>query len=233
MLRGEHMRLILIEGVPGSGKSTLAETLCKVALSSGINASWYLEESRDHPVHPHVDKSGKNLTEYYLQQWKNFISVNTGRDHLFILEGSLFQSTVRFMLEAGCESIIHEYFIQCQCLFSSIPVNLVYLRPEDIRSHINWISELRGAQWAGKVSKYLEGTLIAKDHGWHHGNCMNEFWYYYAGVCDSLVENTTIPNQTITSGMGCFESQLTTALDYTKLGHRLSNGQFYNRPQSV
>lgn len=105
------MRLILIEGVPGSGKSTLAETLCKEALSLGINASWYLEESRDHPVHPHIDRNGKNLSEYYLRQWKNFISANASRDHLFILEGSLFQSTIRFMLEAGSESMAHEYFI--------------------------------------------------------------------------------------------------------------------------
>lgn len=110
------MRIIFIEGIPGSGKSTLAEKLCDKALSLGIDASWYLEESRGHPVHPHIDRILKNLPEYYLEQWSSFISANASRDHLFILEGSLFQSTIRFMIEEGNELMVPEYFAQCQLL---------------------------------------------------------------------------------------------------------------------
>lgn len=211
------MRLILIEGVPGSGKSTLAETLCKEALSSGINASWYLEEARDHPVHPHIDRNGKNLSEYYLRQWKHFISVNASRDHLIILEGSLFQSTIRFMIEADSESMIPEYFTQCQLLLSNICSDLIYLQPTDIRSHIDWISTIRGVEWTGKVTKYLEGTPFCKKRGWSGENCMGEFWSYYADSCDLLVKNASISSQTIASGMGDFESQLTSVLAFTKL----------------
>lgn len=211
------MRLILIEGVPGSGKSTLAETLYEEALSSGVNASWYLEESRDHPVHPHIERNGKNLSEYYLRQWENFILENASRDHLFILEGSLFQSTIRFMIEADSESMIPEYFTQCQLLLSNISSDLIYLQPTDIRPHIDWISTIRGVEWTGKVTKYLEGTPFCKKRGWSGENCMGEFWSYYADCCDLLVKNATISSQTIASGKGDFESQLTSALTFTKL----------------
>lgn len=216
------MRLIFIEGVPGSGKSTLAETLCNEAFSSGVNASWYLEESRDHPVHPHIERNGKNLTEYYLRQWKNFISENASRDHLFILEGSLFQSTIRFMIEADSESIIPEYYTQCQLLLSNISSDLIYLRPTDIRPHIDWISSIRGVEWTKKVTNYLEGTLFCKKRGWSGENCMAEFWSYYADYCDFLVKNTTVSSQTIASGKGNFESQLTSALAFTKLDQQLN-----------
>ena len=211
------MRLILIEGVPGSGKSTLAEILCEKALSAGLSASWYPEESRIHPVHPHKGRDSKNLAEYFLRQWGNFISTNASRDHLFILEGSLFQSTIRFMIEADSESMIPEYFTQCQRLLANTSSELVYLRPPNIRSHIDWTSTTRGAEWTGKVAKYLEGTPFCKKRGWSRESCMSEFWSYYADRCDLLVKTATISSQKITSGTGHFESQLVSALAYTNL----------------
>lgn len=217
------MRLILIEGVPGSGKSTLAEILCEKALSAGLSASWYLEESRNHPIHPHNGRDSKNLAEYFLRQWTNFILANASRDHLFILEGSLFQSTIRFMIEADSESMIPEYFTQCQCLLANIPSELVYLRPPNIRSHIDWTSATRGAEWTGKVAKYLEGTPFCKKQGWSRESCMSEFWSYYADRCDFLVNTATISSQIITSGTDHFESQLVSALAYTNLDQGLNN----------
>lgn len=211
------MRLILIEGVPGSGKSTLAKNLCEVALSKGLCASWFLEESRDHPVHPKKETRSHNLDAYFLQQWTNFISVNASRDHLFILEGSLFQSTIRFMIEADRENLIPGYFALCQRLLAKLSSELIYLRPPDIPSHIDWTSTKRGVEWTGKVSNYLQGTPFCKKRGWSGERCMSDFWAYYADRCDLLVNNTTIPRQIITSGPGYFESQLMSALAYTKL----------------
>jgi hypothetical protein len=46
------MKLVIIERVPRSDKSTLAETLCDAVIASDINVSWFLEESKCHPVHP-------------------------------------------------------------------------------------------------------------------------------------------------------------------------------------
>lgn len=218
------MRLILIEGVPGCGKSTLAESLHRDALSSGVNASWYLEESRDHPVHPHIVRNGRNLAEYYLRQWEKFISENASRDHLFILEESLFQSTIRFMVEADKESMIPEYFTQCQLLLSNISSDLIYLQPANIRTHIDWISTLRGEEWTRKVTKYLEATPFCIKRGWFGENCMGEFWSYYADVCDLLVKNAAISSQAIASGKGNFESQLASVLEYTKVDQRLNKG---------
>jgi len=211
------VRVILIEGVPGSGKTTLAKFLCEKALARGLTANWYPEGSANHPVHPHTDRTGKNLTEYYLQQWRQFICANTEKSEILILEGSLFQSTIRFMIEADNETVIAQYFKQCQLILCTVPTNLIYLRPPDIRSHIDWTSSIRGSDWTDKVKNYLENTAFCKNRGWSGTLGMTEFWCYYADYCDALVNSTRIPNRTITSGNGYFESRLLAALNYTGL----------------
>lgn len=213
------MNLILIEGIPGSGKSTLAEMLCDAALSRGESASWYLEESKDHPVHPH---NGEHSPEYFLKQWKIFISSNIASDHLFILEGSLFQSTVRFMMEGNDEAAISEYFMQCQALLPKATSKLIYLRPPELLPHIDWVINHRGREWTRKVTKYLEGTSFCSSREWKGNSCMRDFWFYYANLCDSLVSETRFASRTIKSGVGYFEDQFRQALAYTNLGRGLN-----------
>lgn len=226
------MDLLLIEGVPGSGKSTLAEKLCRKAQLNGISASWYLEESKDHPVHPHEGVRSPALSERYLQAWENFISTNRSLDHLFIIEGSLFQSTVRFILQENGEALIPSYFSACQSLFAGVSVKLIYLRPPDIASHMAWTMEHRGAEWSAKVTGYLEKTAFCSNRGWQGAGCMKNFWSYYADLCDALVVKTTIPSHTIYCASGCFEHPLSEALDYVHLeqGFNTSSKQ---RPDST
>lgn len=164
---GDRLNLLLIEGVPGSGKSSLAEMLCEAAHSVGVSASWYLEESKDHPIHPHNGSRGQTIPERYLRQWDEFVSSNISSDHLFIIEGSLFQSSIRFMLEQGNEEVISQYFISCQSLLSSASPRLIYLRPPEIESHIDWIMAHRGEEWSNKVTKYLEKTPFCLSRVWH------------------------------------------------------------------
>jgi hypothetical protein len=96
------MHLIFIERVPDSGKSTLAKKICVAAVRVGYDAKWYLEESKNHPVHPatwRILKSQPNFAEACLRSWSNFVEQYQKRNTLHILEGSAFQSTVRFMME--------------------------------------------------------------------------------------------------------------------------------------
>lgn len=201
------MQIILIEGVPGSGKSTLAKLLCQSARASGVEASWYPEESADHPIHPHSGKRTDKTPSYFLKQWRQFINTNSSKTHLFILEGSLFQSTVRFILEENRETEIKSYFKQCESLFAGVPITLLYLRPENIERHISWIIGHREAEWCGKVASYLKNTPFCLAQGWQENEIMHRFWSYYAAVCDELVAATDIPLRQVVSSTGRFEQQ--------------------------
>jgi hypothetical protein len=99
------MTLWLIEGLPGTGKTTMAEQLCILARKSGLSAAWYLEESIDHPVHGRKLKEGRKNGDIFvkscLEAWRAFADNSTKTPDIQILEGSAFQSTVRFMMGGG------------------------------------------------------------------------------------------------------------------------------------
>ena len=212
------LKLILIEGIPGSGKSTLAEMLCSTAVASGLTASWFLEESKDHPVHPHNGLCREKTPEYFLYQWEEFVSSNINKDHLFILEGSLFQSTVRFIMEENGEAVIPLYFKQCESILRNCLTKLIYLRPPSISKHIDWVSSHRGSEWSSKVTSYLYSTPFCSTRNWREEVTLNYFWSYYAELCDSLVLETTIPKCTIEAGVGYFGNQYDQAQQFANLG---------------
>ena len=211
------MELILIEGLPGSGKSTLAESLCDYARSNGIQSTWYMEESHEHPVHPIKFKSENHkvsFPEYCLKQWQDFISNNKDNDELFILEGSLFQSTVRFMMEANNETLIANYFKDCQTILSSVKVTLIYLKPPEVEAHIDWLINHRGNDWATKVSGYLQKAPYCLSRNLRGLTGMKTFWANYALLCDSLVISSTIDHCRLNAGVGFFENQTEEAIRF-------------------
>lgn len=211
--------LILIEGLPGSGKSTMAEMLCEAAKANGVRSSWYLEQSKDHPVHPvdiKSDKHNKYFPERCLKQWARFVSENKNNEHLFIFEGSLFQSTVRFMLEGKNKELISDYYSECQLILSSVHPKLIYLRPVDVENHIYWTMDNRGEEWTYKVAEYLEKTPYCSERKWQGKNGMISFWSEYAQVCDALIVQTRMPYQAINAGYGNFETQLKNVISHAK-----------------
>lgn len=217
------MKLIFIEGVPSSGKSTMAKMLCDIAQKEGVNSSWYLEQSIEHPIHPvntEHNKHDHKFAVHCLKQWQKFVSANKAKDHLFILDGSLFQSTIRFMLEGNNTEQIADYYTSCQSILSTIPSNIIYLRPPEINSHIEWTMKHRGESWTSKVAGYLEKTPYCSQRQWLGKDGMRSFWSDYAQLCDSLILQTTLPCHTIEAGYGHFESQIDNVLSHINNDHQ-------------
>ncbi|WP_421862001.1 hypothetical protein [Motiliproteus sp.] len=211
------MKLLLLEGIPGSGKTTLAEQLCDSVIAKGLNASWHREEAKDHPVHPHDGRREDKSVQGFLNQWRQFIEANAGRDQLFILEGSLFQSSVRYLLESDHEAQIADYYATCLTLLAPVSPQLIYLRPNDIASQVDWTLDHRGEDWRRKLISYLDNTAYCRRRGWKGRTGMIAFMDDYARHCDALVAQSPMPIQIIRFEPGEFGSHREQSIAFVSL----------------
>ncbi|MDM0078725.1 AAA family ATPase [Variovorax sp. J2P1-59] len=216
------MHLVLVEGLPGTGKTTLAERLCAFAVSSGRQAVWHREEDRDHPVHPAsltMTREQPGFASRCLQSWNAFAERVQSNRGLCILEGSAFQSTVRFLMEQESEDA-HGYVAQFEHLVRAVCPAVVYLRPADTAAHTRGIAAHRGAAWSTKVSRYLEKTRYSLARKLHETEGMHRFWSDYAELCDGLFEQMSIPKLAIAVRPPDIDTAFRRSIDFLEtIGH--------------
>lgn len=198
----------------------MAEYLCALARKSGRDALWYLEEANDHPVHARpitqARKNGGQFVVACLSAWRQFSEKSANTDVIHVLEGSAFQSTVRFIMEEELSGI-EDYYTQFEEIISPLAARVVYLRPKDAIEHSRLTSLSRGDVWTGKVSNYLEKTAYSKSHGLVGTSGMHRFWAGYAVLCDRIVRKSALPAKTINVEMGEWERHNAEAADFFEL----------------
>ncbi len=197
----------------------MAEKLCANALKARIDAKWYLEESHNHPVHPKLWlalKGDYNFAEECLYSWSSFVEKAKGHDTLHILDGSAFQSTVRFMMEKSLSGI-EDYFRRFEDIVSVLEPRMLYMRPCDVVGHSKCVCAHRGEAWSTKVSVYLTKTNYAVCHELIGIEGMHRFWNEYAQLCDRLVLGTSIPTRTIRFVQGEWERHMAEATTFLGL----------------
>jgi hypothetical protein len=216
------MQLVLVEGLPGTGKTTLAERLSAFAVSSGRKAVWHREEDRDHPVHPAsltMTREQPAFASRCLQHWGAFaerVQFNRG---LCILEGSAFQSTVRFLMEQESEDV-QGYVAQFEHVVRAVCPAFIYLRPVDPAGHARGVATHRGKDWWTKVSRYLEKTRYCQGQKLHGTEGMHRFWSDYAALCDGLFEQMSMPKLAIAVTPPEIEPAFGRSIDFLEtIGH--------------
>lgn len=211
------MTIWFVEGLPGTGKSTMAENLCSLAKASGHDAIWYREEMADHPVHPRSlttqRRDGENYIEACLQSWSRFTEKCQDHGTVHILEGSAFQSTVRFMMEERLAGI-EDYYRRFEEIVAPLNPRMVYLHTQNVTRHSQYVSELRGSDWSRKVSGYLESTPYSVAGGLTGLDGMHRFWADYAKRCDKLAAHATMPVKVIEFVPGEWQRHLTEAAEF-------------------
>jgi len=205
------MKLFLIEGLPGSGKTTAAAYLCDIFNKSGVESVWYLEESRDHPVHPQAVKQFNKdpiFPKICLEGWREFVSTARDSPILHIMEGSAFLSTVRFMMANELDGI-SEYFKQFAKIIAPLSPAFLYLRPKSALDLSRIISQIRGHDWATKVADYISNTKYAIRYNLKGLEGMHLFMARYAELCDSLLSVWEGPKKIIRFESGNWDSHNT------------------------
>jgi hypothetical protein len=214
------MPLWLLEGLPGSGKSTMADRLCVLARKSGYDAIWYLEESGDHPVHSKSLKETRRdaglFIETCLEAWLRFTKKCQTDGTVHILEGSAFQSTVRFMMEDRLVAI-DDYYRRYEEIIAPLNPRMIYFRSQTPLQHSRATSDFRGNVWTEKVSNYLENTKYSRHKGLTGLNGMHRFWEDYAALCDKLVSVSKMPVKIIEIVPGDWERHMSEAASFFEL----------------
>lgn len=197
---GRRRRVVLIEGLPGSGKTSLAEWLCKRAEAQGISAACVPELQPDHPV---IDRPTMRtarsfgFAERCIERWQAF-SKNVQAipsPELFVIEGCLFQSAVRFMIEyQHSAEEIEAYLPAVERCLAPLGACLVYLVQTDATAYLQGeIVRRKGEKIVSKIATYSETTPFAVAQGLEARSALVSLYASYRQVCDQLVARSGLP----------------------------------------
>jgi hypothetical protein len=200
MATSPEPRVLLIEGLPGTGKTSLAEWLCKRLADGGRDAAWAREEAPDHPV---IDRATRRTAaepgyaDRCIARWQAFARrlAEEPSPEVFVLEGCLFQSTVRFLIEhehpAGDTA---RYLVAVESALSPLAPRLVYLTQPDPEAWLrDALADRKGEATVAKIAAHSATTPFAVRRGLEGRDALVGLYTTYRVACDALVARTTWP----------------------------------------
>lgn len=192
-------RLWLLEGLPGTGKTTAAERLCDLCEASGTPARWWLEEARDHPATPASLRrraDAPDFGEVCALAFRDFVEREPG---VLILEGSAFQSVVRFMFANGWPARrIRDYLANWSAAVSDArPRLLIFAVTDPYRHFEDLVVNVRGPTWIARLTAYVEQTPIAAANDWSGFDGFVRFWAGYQQLVLELAGELKCPSRVV------------------------------------
>lgn len=193
-------RLILVEGIPGSGKSHIAEWISGQLTASGIDSKVHPEVPPDRSVIDGALMSTSHEAGYTyrcIERWRSFVTevLAEPRCVVRVVEGSFFQSTVRFLLEHNHpgEEVQH-YMSATERALAPLAPCLLYLVHSDAPRYLReQLVARKGPDVVSRIAAYTESTAWAKERKLLGMDALAEFYSHYRRVCDDLVEECSMP----------------------------------------
>lgn len=193
-------RVVLIEGLPGSGKTSLAEWLGTRLGAAGLRATWVPELQRDHPV---IDRAtlrtarSPGYADRCVARWACFAarSRDAQAPQVQILEGCLFQGTVRFLVEHERPAAEAERYLAgvVSCLAPLRPA-LVYLTQPDPHAYLrDEFVRRKDEAYVGRIARYSSSVPFCTTRGLTGMAALVALYVHYRHVCDRLVRVSGLP----------------------------------------
>lgn len=187
-------RLWLLEGLPGTGKTTAAKRLTGMCEDVRLPARWWPEEASNHPATPSTLRRRSSDPDFADLCVLSFAELVHREDGVLILEGSAFQSTIRFMFANGWrEPRVGAYLAKWASAITAAQPRLVLFRVEDVPGHFDQVVATRGPLWIGKLVAYVERTPIALANDWRGFEGFLRFWASYQRLVFDLAVEVKFP----------------------------------------
>ena len=163
-----NTQLILIDGLPGSGKSTSAQFIALQCKQNELAARWFFELEHAHPIHAFHAWSRKGPEEFItktLRNWQRFADEKQGSSFINIFESTIFQSTLRLLLQSDLpREQIFDYALQVEQIISVLQPILIYFAQSDVVAAIRSICQTRKSTWEQYITEVIAKSLYGKHH---------------------------------------------------------------------
>jgi hypothetical protein len=189
-------KLILVDGLPGSGKSTTAQFIALQLERNAISAEWFYELEHVHPIHAfHVwSREGPaKFIETTTNNWHKFVEQSHCSDRINILESTLFQSTIRLLLQSDLpHSMIREYACATIEIIQDLNPVLFYFQIRDIAAAFQEICEKRKKIWEQYFIQVIGQSLYGKRRQLNGFDGVLTFFREYQQLTTDLFSQFTI-----------------------------------------
>jgi hypothetical protein len=132
-----------------------------------------------------------------IERWAAFSREVQTRDspEVFVLEGCLFQSTVRFLIEyERSADEIDDYLPAVEECLAPLHPHLVYLIQTDVEAYLQHeLVRRKGDDIVSRIAAYSATTPYAVRRGLQGSAALASLYATYRRACDALVRRSAVP----------------------------------------
>lgn len=206
-----HTTLILVDGLPGSGKSTTAQFIALQLERNHIPARWFYELDNSHPIHAFHEWSREgpeSFIETIIANWRSFVTKGRQSDKVNILESTLFQSTVRLLLQSDISrQRIVDYAFQTQEIIKELQPILIYFSSTNVAKALREICEKRKKVWEQYFTRVINGSMYAKNRKLHGFEGVVAFFQEYQKLTSYLFSQFKMKKLALETTKGDWEER--------------------------
>ena len=155
MKQTPNYRIVIIDGINGSGKTTSVKSLQQMLSDRGIDSEVFLANDVNHLLEPPDYREIPPVFDF-IERWEALVNLTRSDQKVYLIDGYFYNNmaTTYFTFNEAVENI-KSHLLRIDRIFENISVLLVYLWPDNIKNHFDWLGKVRGEIWLEKNMKII------------------------------------------------------------------------------